>query len=146
MFIVRGRLAPRDLPILAEAVLFTVVVHVGLRYARLQPLLSALDRVPPTAAGIPADRVARVSRLAEGVSRRLSLDPTCLKGGLVAYALLRRRRVNVSLVIGGRPGAERFEAHAWLEHEGRVLCGAPRHAEFQELWRAPRLLTQDTAP
>ena len=140
MFMVPARLAPRELPIVAEAMLWILLVHLGLRWTRLRTLVSALERVP-VAAPAPLHRVLRIVRIAEGVTRRVSSDATCLKRALVVYALLRRRQVGASLVIGapsGQPGAvQPFGAHAWIEHDGRVLCGAAPHERFHELWRVP---------
>jgi hypothetical protein len=140
MVVVPARLAPGDLPIVAEALVWIIVVRLGLRWTRLRTLISALERVPATACA-PLHRVPRIVRIAEGLTRRLSRDATCLTRALVVYALLRRRQVGASLVIGtpsGQPGpVQPFEAHAWIEHDGRVLCGAAPHQRFHELWRVP---------
>jgi hypothetical protein len=131
-----ARLAPRDVPLAVEAALAGVAVNVAVRCARLRTIVRALDALPRTRA-LRAEGVPRVVRIAEGVTRRLWPDATCLKRGLVAYALLRRRRIDASFVIAHR--IRPFEGHAWVEHEGRVVCGVDRTGTFHELWRAPRV-------
>ena len=69
----------------------------------------------------PAVRIGR--RLGEPVRRTLDplpWDSRCLMRSLVLLRMLARRGVVCRLVIGVRPG-EKFEAHAWIEHEGQPL-------------------------
>lgn len=46
---------------------------------------------------------------------------TCLEESLVLWYLLQRERIPVSLRIGVRKESEKFEAHAWVEHNGEAL-------------------------
>lgn len=58
-------------------------------------------------------------------SRRLP-GATCLVQALAAQVLLARRGYHGSLRIGVRRNQEEgFVAHAWLEHEGKVMIGGP---------------------
>ena len=70
------------------------------------------------------DQAYRIGRrLAQPVRRTLDplpWDSRCLMRSLVLLRMLARRGVVCALVIGVRP-RERFEAHAWVEHEGRPL-------------------------
>jgi hypothetical protein len=62
-------------------------------------------------------------QLAGAVQRVLSVLPTdsrCLIRSLVLLALLERRSVASTLVIGVRAEPE-FAAHAWVESDGREL-------------------------
>ena len=62
-------------------------------------------------------------RLARATSRtitKLPVDSRCLMRSLVLTALLARRDVSGTVVIGVRPGEE-FGAHAWVELGGRPL-------------------------
>lgn len=75
------------------------------------------------AAGI---RRAGCFHLAGAVRRVLSLLPTdarCLTQSLVLLALLERRGVSASLMIGVRSEPE-FGAHAWVELGGEALLPA----------------------
>lgn len=50
----------------------------------------------------------------------LPWDSRCLMRSLVLLRMLARRGVVCHLVIGVSPGSV-FEAHAWIEHDGRPL-------------------------
>jgi hypothetical protein len=68
-----------------------------------------------------AYRIGR--RLGQPVRRTLDplpWDSRCLMRSLVLMRMLARRGVVCRLVIGVRPG-EKFEAHAWIEHDGHPL-------------------------
>ena len=68
-----------------------------------------------------AYRIGR--RLGQPVRRTLDplpWDSRCLMRSLVLLRMLARRGVVCQLVIGVRPG-EKFEAHAWIEHDGHPL-------------------------
>jgi hypothetical protein len=55
---------------------------------------------------------------------RRPLSSTCLEQGVALVMLLTARRIPSRLVIGvGRPDPD-LRAHAWVEHEGRVVLGA----------------------
>jgi len=47
--------------------------------------------------------------------------PTCLEQSLVLWYLLRERNISARLRVGVRKSAEKFEAHAWVEHDGVAL-------------------------
>lgn len=62
-------------------------------------------------------------RLSHAVTRILSalpMDAKCLVRSLVLTAVLARRGIASTLVIGVRPG-DGFAAHAWVEADGRAL-------------------------
>ena len=60
----------------------------------------------------------------------LSRDSRCLTTSLVLTALLARRGIPATLVIGVR--SHPFAAHAWVEHRGRPLLPAAT-APFERL-------------
>jgi transglutaminase superfamily protein len=69
---------------------------------------------------------AVVARVVRAVSAGGFLFPraSCLTRAYVAHRLFTRRGCAVSLRIGARRTAEgRLEAHAWVEHRGRVVVG-----------------------
>ena len=73
-------------------------------------------------------------RLADAVVRVLRLVPTdsrCLMRSLVLLALLERRGVSATLVIGVKTSPE-FAAHAWVERDGHALLPSG-NGEFQPL-------------
>jgi hypothetical protein len=72
----------------------------------------------------------RLGRVVTRVLGVLPRDPRCLSTSLVLTALLARRGIPATLVIGVRP--DPFAAHAWVEHRGRPLL-APATAPFERL-------------
>lgn len=77
------------------------------------------------------------ARLARAVVRTLALLPTdsrCLVRSLVLTALLARRGIDSSLLIGVRPGS-RLAAHAWVEHASKPLLpsGEPDYERLVEI-------------
>jgi hypothetical protein len=59
---------------------------------------------------------------------------TCLAQALAAQVLLGRTGYPARLRIGVAKGEERkFEAHAWVESQGRVVIGGPGLGRFTPL-------------
>jgi hypothetical protein len=86
------------------------------------------------------------ARLASVTSRCLGALPTdsrCLVRSVVLMALLARRGIASSLVIGVRPGAQ-FEAHAWIERDGQPLlpAGGGAYSRLLELGSQSRASTR----
>lgn len=71
---------------------------------------------------------------AVGAADRLVPRTTCLVRALAAQALLARRGHTSQLRLGVAGGSSRaFEAHAWLERDGRILIGGPVEARYVPL-------------
>lgn len=71
---------------------------------------------------------------AVGAVDRLVPRTTCLVRALAAQALLARRGHASQLRLGVAGGSGRaFEAHAWLERDGRILIGGPVEARYVPL-------------
>ncbi len=84
-------------------------------------------------AGPPA--VDDLSWAVSAASRRVP-RATCLTQALALQTLLARQSLASDLHIGvARDGDGRFEAHAWLEAEGRVLIGGGELERFTPLAR-----------
>ena len=67
----------------------------------------------------------------------------CLQQAIVLCWLLRRRGIACELRIGVRKDAQRFEAHAWVEHAGVALNGGgDDHLPFTPLQPAGVFLLQ----
>jgi hypothetical protein len=71
---------------------------------------------------------------AVGAAGRLVPRTTCLVRALAAQALLARRghASQLRLGVAGGPGRA-FEAHAWLERDGRILIGGPVETRYVPL-------------
>ena len=75
----------------------------------------------------------RAAYLVEVASQLQLRKPTCLHKALVLYGLLRRKGVEVDLVIGAKKAADALAAHAWLEHQGHIILGAAEAACYAPL-------------
>jgi hypothetical protein len=93
-----------------------------LPFERLRGWLARFDEPPK-----PADReeMRVIIQAIERIGQWLApLRINCLPQALVGHRLLGRKGFNVQLKIGvlKHPG-DQLAAHAWLEHEGRVILG-----------------------
>lgn len=88
---------------------------------------ASLAKAGPLPANLAANLAAR--RLARAVDRgaaRLPGETRCLARALALHAMLRRRGVGATLLIGVRPRAERGsldDLHAWVLRQGETLIG-----------------------
>jgi hypothetical protein len=110
--------APATIRLGAEIARVTVRVR---RLVRRNDLPTALARcrasAPPShPSAAPAD-VVRLGRAVRRTLAALPGDSRCLVSSLVLIAVLARRGIGASLVIGVRPGKS-FGAHAWVEVDG----------------------------
>jgi hypothetical protein len=82
--------------------------------------------------GSPNTRLVAI-RLGAAVRRTLSLLPTdsrCLVQSLVLSRLLSMRAISSTLVIGAR-SEPRFDAHAWVEHQGQPVLSPQGFEELR---------------
>lgn len=87
----------------------------------------------------PAELAQRQARMIARVGETMPARPRCLPRALLLAAVLRRRRVAADLVLGVRV-AQPFDAHAWVELEGRAVNEAPTLAsDYRALWHLPNL-------
>jgi Transglutaminase-like superfamily len=125
-----GRLpVTRKIGLALEIVWTYVSVRRELRRGTLPEALERL-RTPGSCTASP-EKTARLARAVRRTLRLLPSDTRCLSQSLVLTALLARRGVPSTLVIGVSPG-ESFGAHAWVEHRGVPLL-PPYEAEFERL-------------
>jgi hypothetical protein len=125
-----GRLRVEHKVGLALEIIWAYVrVRRELRRATLPEALERL-RAPGSRAASP-EEIARLGRAVRRTLRLLPTDTRCLSQSLVLTALLARRGIPSTLVIGVSPG-ESFGAHAWVENQG-VPLSPPFEAEFQRL-------------
>ncbi len=67
------------------------------------------------------ERMERTCRMVRAAEHHGLVRSTCLQESLALWYLLRRQNISSSLRIGVRKGSGKFEAHAWIEYEGRPL-------------------------
>ena len=96
------------------------------------------DRFPaPPLAAAPEQLAERRAQAIAAVAERLPFKPRCLPRALVLAGLLRRRRLAGELCLGTRI-AGAFDAHAWIEMEGRPVHEAnDLNTVYRCLWRLP---------
>jgi hypothetical protein len=95
-----------------------------LPFRTLYRLAEAAGRARPPAGRLPVPRERVLWAVA--ATARFVPRPTCLVRALAARTLLARHGHPSELRLGVARGHGRaFEAHAWLEEDGRVLVGGP---------------------
>jgi hypothetical protein len=133
-------LSAADKWLLVKAALLLEAIKVGMR---LLPFRT-LRRLSTLAAGAPArglrhaDRASssaeRVAWAVQAASRSTPGVKSCLTQALVAQMLLSRRGHAALLHIGVAKGERgRFQAHAWVESEGKVMIGGSGVERFTPL-------------
>jgi hypothetical protein len=90
--------------------------------------------------GAPEDElmVAAARRALDRATKAIPIPLGCLQRTLVLHRLLARRGVSSTPAIGVRRIGGRLEAHAWLEHRGRILTSSDAHCRNYQRLRAPR--------
>ena len=133
-------LSASDWLLIVEAMLWFAAVALGLRLLRLRTVLAILRGERRSArdglsesSGVASASPERAAYCVELASRLQPLHPTCLKKALVLYALLGRKGFDVHVIIGAARDGDRLEAHAWLEHQGRILLGATAPGRYSTL-------------
>jgi Transglutaminase-like superfamily len=74
----------------------------------------------------------RLSHAVTRVLAALPMDAKCLVRSLVLTAVLSRRGIASTVVIGVRPG-DSFAAHAWVETSGRAILPRQDYARLHTL-------------
>jgi transglutaminase superfamily protein len=102
--------------------------------AHLQRHFSEKNRVVD--AQYSAQRVALTARMVRAAMHHGLGHPACLEESLAVWFLLGREGIDAQVRVGVRNNAKKFEAHAWVEYQGRPLNeaeGMHQHfAAFEE--------------
>lgn len=119
--------------LLGKALLLLGAIRLGLWLLSFQTLQKMVTRAaqgslkPRKAGQAPVDKIVWAVRVAS----RYVPEATCLTQALAAQVLLARRGHPVNLRLGvARSETGEFQAHAWVECQGRVVIGgttAPLH-------------------
>lgn len=133
------RLPRADRGLLLEALLLVSLIRLVLWVVPFRALRRSLYRltdVPAAAGGVtgrglPPDRIG----WAVAAASRYVPRATCLVQALAGRVLLERQGHPASLRIGVARDDERgnFEAHAWLECQGRVVIGGRQSERYRPL-------------
>ena len=112
-----------DLRLLAGVTVLEIALAISLRVLRLQILRRSLRPIRPVAAWLVEPSEGRLLSALDRTARRLPFARNCLVRALMAELILGSCEPPLCVTIGVRRSAGRLEAHAWVEHEGRVLVG-----------------------
>jgi hypothetical protein len=121
----RFRLAIGNVDILLPALLWLIVVRIGLTTASHRQLRRLF--LTHTMGATTADH--ETQRVAWAIARMARLVPfaSCLTQALAGQIMLARRHIGSTLHLGvAVAGAGEFAAHAWLEKDDVILLGGPR--------------------
>jgi hypothetical protein len=129
-------LPPADRRLWIRAWLWLVVIRLWLwlsPFSGQRGLLSRLSQAP--AGGRQAD-ASLPERVGWAIAAASGYVPqtTCLIQALAAQALLKRGGFPARLRLGvGRNAQGQFQAHAWLENDGRVIIGDSEVERYRPL-------------
>lgn len=119
-------LSAADRRLLILSVCLVGLVRTGLWLLPFRVLWRLLARFEPQSGAAPAAEPMAVKRICWAVrlTSRYIPSASCLTQALAAKVLLRRRGHAAKLRIGVAKGVvANFEAHAWVEVDGRVVIG-----------------------
>ena len=129
-----------------------IVPRPALIVARLETVRGWLDRLIASAGiesvgeGDPLPAAHRTAALLNAVARYAFPRPNCLHRSLVLNRVLSAQGIASDIRYGVRRRDGRFEAHAWVEHNGEPLTEpGDLHREYQPL-RAVTELPSSTQP
>lgn len=140
-----GRM-PLRAAISAAPVAFALTVSAGLiRMAGLKRSVRIAwwfaDRLPAPRRSVlaPAEIALAQARMILRVAETMPFLPRCLARSLLLAASLRRRAIAADLCLGTKV-AGAFDAHAWVEIDGKPVNEAPDLlSDFRRLWRLSTL-------
>jgi hypothetical protein len=111
--------------LILRAMIFLPITEIGLRVLGFRRCKEKIENLlvsdPRSQSAIPFETAAKITRAVRSVELHGFGTPNCLERSMVLWWLLRRAGIAGELHIGGRKSGPRFEAHAWVELEGKVL-------------------------
>jgi Transglutaminase-like superfamily len=75
----------------------------------------------PLAPELAPARLEMICRMVRAAEHYALLPSSCLEQSLLLWYLLRREGIATALRVGVRKDSGKFEAHAWVEHDGTAL-------------------------
>lgn len=132
------RLPTAERRLLIETALLLEAIKLSMRLLQFRTLRRLLVRVTDAASAKPQyiDHlpVERVAWAVEATSRHTPGAKTCLTQALATQVLLARRGHPALLRIGVAKGEQKqFQAHAWVESEGKVVIGGSEPGRYTPL-------------
>ncbi len=133
------QLSPAERLILGQAWVLFLLVELALRilpFTRLLTLSSKMFLKQKGGLSSPLNpSVSRLAWLVEVASRYTPVTATCLKKALVLSWLLGRRGTRAELRIGVGRDEGGLRAHAWLDHDGKVILGHQEIERYETVLR-----------
>lgn len=132
-------LSSADRRLIAQSVVLVWAMRLGLWLLPFRILRRLLARVTKSSSQLQERDRASVDRVvwAVTIASRCVPAATCLTQSLATKVLLSWRGQQANLYIGvGRSEAGQFQAHAWVESNGRVVIGGPESQleRYAPLW------------
>lgn len=120
------RLSANERRTLLQALLLVPAMHVVVRVIGFNRLQQRIARTTPRRSRAEATAATHLRTCVVSVNRVkrfsvLGLRGNCLSQSLALTWLLRRRGLSPTLRLGARLIDGQFDAHAWVEYDGRVL-------------------------
>jgi len=122
------RLPRAEQLLLLRALVLVLSIRIGLSTLRFQTIRRAAEHMAMPLASAQTARRPTADRIAWSVAVTATYVPaaSCLTQALATRVLLGRHSYACELRIGvARDNQGKLEAHAWIEHEGRILIGGP---------------------
>ena len=135
------RLSPRERSFLIQAWCALLGIDIALRCLPFTRMASFCRRLHTTGNDGNAPSLPPVTQLAWLVTvagRYSPLGTSCLKEALVLSWLMSRRGAVTTLRIGVARRHGDLDAHAWLEHNGRIILGEADADAYAPLPPLPR--------
>lgn len=117
---------------LASAVLLVGMTRLALAVVPFRHVARLSEWLARGPAWLPRQHAARVGHRIVRVARWVPAA-SCLTQALAARVLLAWHGHAATVCYGVRAGTPALEAHAWVEHDGRVVLGGPDVAGFVRL-------------
>jgi hypothetical protein len=122
-----GRLSQVERGLFLRAILLLPVAVCALRFTGLRNAKRLVQRRPKVVAGPARGNMTELRlvnaarRMTEAASRHGVVRGNCLSKSIVLWHLLRREGLGATVHFGGRKEGSLFEAHAWVELDGRTI-------------------------
>ena len=133
-------LSPLERRLLVRAGLWVAAMRLGLSFLPfpwLRNMIATTGEISVGPGQPHPDQKARVA-WAITVAARYVPRATCLTKALAAQALLRQEGVPADLRLGVAKDRDgKFQAHAWLEQEGRIILGHFLEEDYTPLGNVP---------
>lgn len=94
-------------------------------FRKIERLIGSRELLNAATTTGSAERKWRIAyaarRMTDAASRHGIMRGNCLSKSIVLWHLLRREGLDATLCVGGRKEGASFEAHAWIELDGKAV-------------------------